>query len=799
MPRAYCCQCLTLAVFFACGESSDSPREPILLGRAVLPATTRAAGPASGARLGTSPIHGQSAPFLSQPVQGFSSLQDLGDGTLLALTDNGYGAIENSADFQLRVYHLRADLRPPGGGSGALVVLGHVELRDPDHKIDFPIVQHFSAARVLTGADFDLESMQRGPDGSLWFGDEFGPFLLHTSADGVVLAPPVALPDLDHPGRELRAAQNPYNEEGAALRIMNAVAWRGRQRGSLRAPVISPDHTLLVVPDGEPPTAPARPVFAATSLRAAGFPVIVWTVNEPERMHTLLRLGVDGLLSDRPDLLLAALRSFDGDGDGKPDFIAADGLIDSTRFDAQGHRGARDLRPENTLPAMEAALDNLMTTLETDVGLTRDGVPLLSHEPRVSASHCRRRDGRPYAPADELLIRDVSLAQVQADYVCDRLGRGPAQAHDHALSPVAVAFTAKVGLADPYTPPTLDQLFRFVDAYVAHYQTGPGAAHPEAELRARNARRVRFNVETKLNPRRDRDPRGAVHAERTLGPELFATRVLATIARTGLQDRVDLQSFDFRTLLRVQDLAPAVRIVCLFADAPVGQPEGDGTNLQDEDGAASPWLAGLSWPYQVDVRSQPFRVQTSGGFEGMALRKDPPALLPMLEKPLVGGPAGVLVIHEFDLAQETYTDRRWSYPQAPRAEAIGEFQIDASGRGWVIERDASEADLAGYKAIHSFELGPPGQVQNKQLRVDLLAIADPHGLAAAAPGDVGVGDGRFAFPFVTIENLVVLQGAQMLVLNDNNYPFGGGRHPGSQAPDDSELILVQLPREHSAR
>ncbi len=799
MPRAYCCHCLTIAAFFACGEPGASLREPILRGRATLPATTRAAGPPSGARLGARPIHGQSAPFPAQPVQGFSSLQDLGDGTLLALTDNGYGAIENSADFQLRVYRLRADLRSTGGRSGALEVLGYFELRDPDHKIGFPIVQHFSAARVLTGADFDLESMQRAPDGSLWFGDEFGPFLLHTSADGVVLAPPIALPDLDHPGRELRAPQHPYNEEGAALRIMNAVAWRGRQRGARRAPVVSPDHAMLVVPDGDPPVAPARPVFAAASLRSAGFPLLAWTVNEPERMHTLLRLGVDGLSSDRPDLLLAALRSFDGDGDGKPDFISADGLIDPTRFDAQGHRGARDLRPENTLPAMEAALDNLMTTLETDLGLTRDEVPLLAHEPRVSASYCRRGDGRPYALADEVLIRDVSLAQIQADYVCDRLDRGPAQAHDHALSPVAVAFAATAGLPDPYTPPTLDQLFRFVDAYATHYQTGPGAAHPEAELRARNARRVRFNVETKLNPRRDRDPRGAVHAGRTLGPELFATRVLATVTRAGLQDRVDIQSFDFRTLLRVQDLAPAVRVAFLFGDFPVGQPDGDGTNLQDEDGAASPWLAGLSWPYQVDARSQPFRVQTSGGFEGMALRHDPPALLPMLEKPLVGGPAGVLVIHEFDLTRGTYTDRRWIYPQDPRAEAIGEFQIDASGRGWVIERDASEADLAGYKAIHSFELGPPGPVQNKQLQVDLLAIADPLGLATAVPGDVGVGGGRFAFPFMTIENLVVLPDAQLLVLNDNNYPFGGGRHPGSQAPDDSELILLQLPRERSAR
>ena len=57
------------------------------------------------------------------------------------------------------------------------------------------------------------------------------------------------------------------------------------------------------------------------------------------------------------------------------DFLDADGLIDIKKFDAQGHRGARNLRPENTLPAMEVALDNLMSTLETDTGISADLVP----------------------------------------------------------------------------------------------------------------------------------------------------------------------------------------------------------------------------------------------------------------------------------------------------------------------------------------------------------------------------------------------------------------------------------------
>lgn len=786
---------LTLLSCSACAPPTAVIGGPQLLGRAVLPAASFAAGPPSGAQLGTTPIQGQQPPFAAQPVQGFSALHEGGDGSLLALADNGYGALENSADFHLRVYTLRGELRTVGGGSGEIGVLGHIELRDPDHQVPFPIVQHFSATRILTGADFDVESMQRAADGTLWFGDEFGPFLLHTSADGVVLAPPYPLPDHAHPGLELRAPQNPYSEEGAALRVMHAVRWRAQQRGATRSPVFSPHHTMLLGGDGDDATRPgptpaASAVFDPASLRRAGFPVIAWTVNDPARMQVLLRLGLDGLISDRPDLLLAALRGFDGDGDGRPDFITADGLIDAARFDAQGHRGARDLRPENTLPAMEAALDNLVTTLETDCGVTRDGVAILGHDPTFDPGRCRRGDGRSDTPA---LIRDLSRAEIQAVFVCDGLTRGSQQHNDRALSPVAASFAATEQLPDPYTPPTLAQLFRFVDAYAVHHETGPGAGHPEAALRARNARRVRFNVETKLNPRRDRDANGRVYAARTHGPEQFATSVLAAIQDAGLQHRVDVQSFDFRTLLHIQDHAPAVRTVFLFADFPVqdGVASGDGANLQGEGDAPSPWLAGLRWPYRVTARTQPLTVRTSGGFEGLALRVDPPALLPMLERPLLDAPAQELVIHEFDLVQKTYTDRRWTYPLDPRGVAVGEFVLDAAGHGLVIERDASEGDLGGYKAIHTIELGAPGPVQGKRLLVDLLAIADPHGLAPAAPGDVGVGGGRFGFPFATIEALLPRPDGRLLVLNDNNFPFGRGRHAGSRAPDDSELILVQ--------
>src|SRR5688572_160730 len=81
---------------------------PTLLARAVLPAETYARGPTSGAHLGAAPINGVPVPFVDkQPIQGISALVPVGDGTYYAMPDNGFGTLETSADFRLRVYRVR--------------------------------------------------------------------------------------------------------------------------------------------------------------------------------------------------------------------------------------------------------------------------------------------------------------------------------------------------------------------------------------------------------------------------------------------------------------------------------------------------------------------------------------------------------------------------------------------------------------------------------------------------------------------------------------------------------------------
>ena len=180
------------------GDRDERTPETTLEGRAIYPAELRGQGslPAPD-------------PFPDQPVGGYSALLDAkGRSTYIAMPDNGYGSEANSQDFILRVDRVRVDYETARGGSGEVDVLDSVNLRDPDRKVPFPIVdENGSGRRLLTGSDFDPESMRVARDGSWWFGDEFGPFLLHTDPTGKVLEAPIPLPGVKAPEDPTRPEQ----------------------------------------------------------------------------------------------------------------------------------------------------------------------------------------------------------------------------------------------------------------------------------------------------------------------------------------------------------------------------------------------------------------------------------------------------------------------------------------------------------------------------------------------------------------------------------------------------------------
>ena len=120
-------------------------------------------------------------PLKGQPVQGLSGIKNLKDGTFLTLTDNGFGSKANSPDAMLMFHVLKPDWK-----SGAVERVSTTFLSDPDRKVPFRIVNENTPKRYLTGSDFDIESIQPIGD-TLWFGDEFGPFLIKTDRAGKVL------------------------------------------------------------------------------------------------------------------------------------------------------------------------------------------------------------------------------------------------------------------------------------------------------------------------------------------------------------------------------------------------------------------------------------------------------------------------------------------------------------------------------------------------------------------------------------------------------------------------------------
>lgn len=181
----------------ASGATRHEPGRAGLVQFAQLPAMTFVSGSEpSGALLGTAPINGITPPFADQPLQGFSGIVRNADGTFEVLSDNGYGAKNNSADFILRINRIAPDF-----GRGTIDVVGGINLTDPYRKVPFALTR---PDRVLTGNDLDPESIVRVADGTYWIGDEFGPFLLHFDRAGRLLDAPVPLPGVFAPENPLR-------------------------------------------------------------------------------------------------------------------------------------------------------------------------------------------------------------------------------------------------------------------------------------------------------------------------------------------------------------------------------------------------------------------------------------------------------------------------------------------------------------------------------------------------------------------------------------------------------------------
>jgi glycerophosphoryl diester phosphodiesterase len=215
-------------------------------------------------------------------------------------------------------------------------------------------------------------------------------------------------------------------------------------------------------------------------------------------------------------------------------------------FDLQGHRGARGLAPENTIPGFATALKIGVTTLELDLGVTRDGVVVVSHDARLNPDITRGPDEQ-FLKETGPPIRSLTFAELQR-YDVGRIRPGSAY---------AARFRNQQGM-DGVRIPALSEVFDLVKR--------SGAAH------------IRFNIETKITPR---------SGDETPDPDTFAALVAKAVREAGLTERVSVQSFDWRTLRAMKQIAPNIERVCLTIESPGFD------NIRRGEKGPSPWTAGL--------------------------------------------------------------------------------------------------------------------------------------------------------------------------------------------------------------
>jgi glycerophosphoryl diester phosphodiesterase len=221
-------------------------------------------------------------------------------------------------------------------------------------------------------------------------------------------------------------------------------------------------------------------------------------------------------------------------------------------FDIQGHRGARGLKPENTLPSFEAALDLGVTTLELDMHFTADGIVVVWHDSAIGRESCYLPEDSPVVlPTPDSLIfgnnpRKISklnLLEVQA-FICDM---NPNESQFPEQNNIATELAG-----DDYRIPTLRQVFELVETY--------SKSDLKTDEQRDNASIIRFNIESKRLPNDATAIGDEFDGE---NPAAFELAIIELVKEFELQDRVTIQSFDHRVVWVIKENYPNISVAAL--------------------------------------------------------------------------------------------------------------------------------------------------------------------------------------------------------------------------------------------
>ena len=758
-----------------------------LVGFASLPADTYADGPVSGEEISA---NGRTGPFPGQPIQGFSGVQFADSNSFYFLSDNGYGSKDNSKDFLLRIHRLDPNFKGTENGDGTVKVLDYIQLSDPKNKIPFQIVNGGTTDRLLTGADLDVESFVFDKDGTIWVGEEFGPYLLHFDATGKLLEAPIATPDkfktLD--GK----APKVIGHRGASGSLPEHTLEAYKQAIADGADFIEPD--LVVTKDG---VLIARHEPALAILNADG------TVNLNNTTTDVYDITKYPQFADRKKTV-----SLDGTeitGWFAEDFtleeIKTIGAIQRLPFRNQSFNGQFEI------PTLAQIID-LVKEVEAETGKKIGIYPETKH-PTYFAEEAT------YVGTTNKIDRNISeilIDTLKAENFTDpsrifiqsfEVGNLK-DLHDRImpeagvdipliqlLDGAGIELNGKIIETQPYDFKADGDTLTYGDlrtpqglAEIATYADGIG---PWKRLIV-SVKGTDANNDGLAD---DVNGDGTVNdADKTLLPP---TTLIQDAHNAGLQvhpytfrneDQYLAADYKGNPELEFQQFFQ-LGVDALFTDFP-------DTGDKVRDFLSDPQNNLVRSPQNPDVLSGDAfaNLGSSKGFEGGAINASKTKLYMLLEGTVQGDSAGALRINEFDIASRQYTADKLYYKLENPAYAIGDFTVINDNEYLVVERDAGQGTSAQFKKIFKIDLSKTdsnGYVVKEEV-ADLLNIQDPNDLN---------GDGKttFDFPFLTIENVLVVDKNTILVANDNNYPFSTGRpgnDPQNPVIDNNEIILLKL-------
>ena len=755
--------------------------QDILKGFAELPADTFAEGPQSGADSGDgTPIeaNGRTGPFDSQPVQGFSGVQFAPDnsGALWFLSDNGFGAQDNSADYLLRIYQVDPNFTGVEDGDGSVEVQDFIQLWDPDNLIPFDITNEDTEDRLLTGSDFDVESFVIDDNGDIWIGEEFGPYMLHFDSSGVLLEAPIATPNVT----EL----NTLDGEDHIV-----IGHRG-------ASGILPEHTLEA---------------SATAI-AQGADFI-----EPDLVSTS-----DGVLIARHEPILDdttnvaevfgedRMSTKNLDGEEVTAYFAEDFTLEEIKMLRAVQ--SRDFRSQEfneafEIPTFKEVIELVQET-EAETGVSVGIYPETKHptffdlqglsleEPLVETL-----EATGFTDPNRIFIQSFefqNLIELQEMLDAEGLGDIPlvqlygrttedVDPNEGFSVPYDIRYNLEQGndLAAIYGQEFLDAVENGLSEDTTYRDLdSAGMLQVISDLYAEGAGPWKNNVILREPLEEPVDGNGDGEAEVTTQLTGEITSFVEDAHAAGLQvhpythrNEEQFLTLDadgnFQTPEEEIEQYLEVGFDGFFTDFPA-------TGVAVVDSIAGEFVQSPQNPNLGDALPN---LSGSRGFEGMAFSPDRMTLYPLLEGVVDGDPENALRIYEFDVESSSFEGLVGYYPTTD-GNPIGDFTPINESEFLVIERDGGQGEEAELKKIFKIDISnidENGFVEKTQI-VDLLNVADPNDLD-------NDGDTTYKMPFVTIEDVLVVDEDTILVANDNNYPFSMGREDGI---DNNEMVLIEL-------